>query len=116
MRPETKNIPDIGMVTLDRPNPTCVIQIGEPRCGFCVWTVSSKTQFVGDRSKNLLQLNGKKKKWSTIEAEAVKVPAESYAKMKADAINNCKIANACSKVKDWRLKVDTFDSIIRGDK
>lgn len=98
--------------TLRRENPRCMKAIGEGRCGYCVWTVSDKEQYVGEEWNHLLQVGKKKKKWSTIQAEAMTVPAETQAASKAFAINICKITNACAdQIDRWRIKLDALDSI-----
>jgi hypothetical protein len=114
-RPQTKEVKDIGPVTLMRPNPTCMKEVGEAKCGYCVWTVSDKSQFVGDAWNKLLPIRGKKKKWSTIVSEGGIIPAESQASLKEFGINVCKATQACGQEIDrWRIKWDAADSIAEG--
>lgn len=98
---------------MERPNPTCLKEVGEMSCGFCVWTISQKSQFVGEGDK--YKLNGKP--WSQIKREMIGMPLESYAKFKAFTINMCKKTNDCSKdIDKWRVKLDSLDSIGEGFK
>lgn len=106
-RKQTVDIPDIGKIVIDRPNPKCVKAIGEVRCGYCEWTVSNKHQYVGESEKNHLY----KKPWSQVQREAVVTPIESYASFKEYVVNECKEQEKCGEVKDWRVKLDSFDSI-----
>lgn len=90
------------------PNPMCMKQIGEPACGYCVWTISSRVQYVGEQEKR--HLFGKP--WSRIMREMVLMPSESYAKMKSYIIKNCKKNNDCNREIDkWRVKLDALDSV-----
>lgn len=114
-RPQTKDVKDIGKVTVMRPNPTCMKEIGEAKCGYCFWTVSDKYQFVGDEWNHLLPVRGKKKKWSTIVEEGGIIPAESQASLKEFGINVCKATQACNgEIDRWRIKLDAADSIVDG--
>ncbi len=106
-REETKEVPDIGRVTLDRPNPTCIKEINEATCGYCVWTISDKKQYVGENKKTWLY----GKPWSQVLRESVLLPAESYAEAKAFVINECKKTNDCNKdIDHWRVKLDSFSN------
>lgn len=90
-------------------NPMCVKQIGEPACGYCVWTISSKVQYVGENPKWHLF----KKPWSKILSEMVLMPSESYAQMKSYIIKNCKKHNDCNQdIDKWRIKLDSLDSAL----
>lgn len=112
-RPQTKII-NGQTFTVQRPNPMCMKAIGEARCGFCVYSVSEKQTYVGDKWNHLLLVAGKKKTWSTIQEEAMTVPAESQAATKAFAVNVCKATKSCGQEIDrWRLKLDSLDSIAR---
>jgi len=61
------------------PSPTCMKQIDEPECGHCVYTVSGKEIFVGEKSGH--HLLGKP--WSRVKIESVIIPAESFADINA---------------------------------
>jgi hypothetical protein len=91
-----------------RANPMCVKMIGEPQCGYCVWTISSRVQYVGESEK--YHLYGKP--WSVILREMILMPSESYAKAKAYIIKNCKKHGDCNRdIDKWRIKLDSLDSI-----
>lgn len=111
-RPETKDVPDIGKVTLQRPNPACMKNIGEPYCGYCVYTLTDKGVYIGNEWNHLLPLKGKKKTWDTVVQEALVLPAESQADIKAFGINVCKISGQCAQEIDrLRIKLDSLDSV-----
>lgn len=101
---QTFDIPDIGKISVDRANPVCLKEIKEIRCGFCVWSVSDKTQYVGEDKKTWLY----GKPWSVIELEAIKTPPESYARIKAYVMDECKRTNQCDDVARWRIKLDSL--------
>lgn len=102
--------PEFGDLIEVRPNPKCMKEVGEKNCGFCVWTVSNKSQFVGESEKHRLN----KKKWSEVQREALITPAYSYAEMKAYVINSCKQSGQCGKEIDhWRIKFDSLDSVFK---
>lgn len=103
---------------LKRPNPTCMKRIGESRCGYCVWSLSEREAFVGEQWNHLLEVKSskdgrvRKKKWSTVQNEALTLPAESQAWSKAFMINICNMSNMCANEIDrWRLKFDALDSV-----
>lgn len=104
-RKESSDVPGIGRITIDRPNPICMKEINEPVCGFAVWTIADKTQYVGEAKKTWLY----GKPWSQIHREAVLFPAESYAAAKGYIIDMCKKTNDCSKdIDHWRVKLDSL--------
>ncbi len=105
---ETKYVEGVGKVTIDRPNPVCNREIKESSCGFCIWTISDKEQYVGEAQKTWLH----GKPWSHISRQAIKVPAEDFAKIKKFIIDICKKTNECSKdIDHWRIKLDSLDSV-----
>ena len=107
MRSETKLVDGIGQITVPRPNPKCMATIGESVCGFCVWTISNKIQYVGESKKTW----HRGKPWSRIRKEAALVPAEDFAKVKEFVINICKKSEECNKdIERWRLKLDVFSN------
>lgn len=120
----TKKVIDGKEYVLARPNPTCmngmkakgkvpaVAGIKEPKCGFCVWTLSEKAQLVGDEWNHLLQVGKKKKRWSTIQEEGLTMPAETQAAIKGFSINICRISGACAdEIDRLRIKFDALDSV-----
>lgn len=95
-------------VTDERPNPVCRKEIGEKKCGFCAWTVSDKTQYVGEAPKTHLN----KKPWSQLQAESLLTPSESLAAIKESYMVGCK-KYGCSApdAARWRIKLDSLDSV-----
>lgn len=88
------------------PSPTCMAQINEPSCGHCVYIVSGKEIFVGEKTL----LNGKA--WSQIRASAVILPAaESYAPLSAYIINACKAMNCNQSVDQFTVKLNSLSAI-----
>lgn len=58
------------------PSPTCMKQIGEAECGYCIYTITGEDLYIGESAGHML--NGKP--WSQVKAESVMLPAEeSYA-------------------------------------
>jgi hypothetical protein len=103
---------DIGLVKLDRPNPVCMREIGEATCGYCVWSIKTKPQFVGENPAHHLLVGKTRKPWSQVRAEAALVPPETVGQLKAYIINECKQSGKCDqKIKNWRVKVDALDSL-----
>lgn len=116
LQKETKKVIDGQEHVLKRPNPLCMREIGEPYCGYCVWTVSEKTQYVGNAWNRLLKVNtGKKKTWDMLLAEGLVTPAETLASTKRFAVNVCKISPVCGEnISRWRVKFDALDSVSAG--
>jgi hypothetical protein len=103
---ESKTIPDIGFIKIERPNPVCLKELNEVSCGFCVWTISKKSQYIGETKSFLYG-----KPWSQVKREAVLIPTEAYADVKATFINMCKKYKECAAdISSWRLKLDSLDS------
>lgn len=96
------------MVYHKRPNPLCMKEINEPECGFYAWTVSDRTQYVGESPKTYLL----GKPWSKLRLESLTLPTESLARIKESLMIACK-QHKCSnpEVAKWRVKLDAFDSI-----
>lgn len=94
-----------------RPNPVCMSEIGEGDCGYCTFTISEKSIFVGEKPEHHFN----KKPWSQLRKKCVLFPAqESYAPLKAFAINACKqmgSLGACKDIAKWRIKLDSLDSV-----
>lgn len=104
---EKKFVEGVGNIVVERPNPKCVETIKEPTCGFCVWTISNKSAYVGEAKSTWIY----GKPWSTIKREAVLAPPETYAKVKGFIIDICKKSGDCSKdITRWRLKFNALDS------
>lgn len=88
---------------IEKPSPTCMIEIAESECGHCVWIVSGKEKFVGNKSENYL--NGKS--WTTIKEHSVLVPGEfSYAPITTYMINQCKRFNCHKEVGKFKVKFE----------
>lgn len=104
---ETKD--DFGIPVKEiRPNPVCMKQIGEPACGYCTWSITEKSAYIGEKKEH--RLYGKP--WSQILLESVKIPSEAYAEYKAYIIKICKKNNDCNAdIGKWRVKLDSLDSI-----
>jgi len=110
MRKEVKDVEGVGRVVLNRPNPVCQKEIGEPTCGYCVWSISDTTKYVGEAKATHLF----KKPWSQIKSEAILAPPESYAKVKEFVINICKKTEECSRnITRWRLKLNSLEPASR---
>lgn len=89
-------------------SPTCMKAIGEPECGHCVYIVSGKEIFVGEKSA--FHLN--EKPWSQLKQESVLLPAqESYAPLAAYTINACKKMNCSDDAGKFKIKLDTLNSV-----
>ncbi len=94
--------------TTFRPNPVCMKMLDEEECGYCTWSIKEKYQYVGENKETWLY----GKPWSQIAAEAVLMPSESYARLKADIVENCKKSQECNKdIAKWRVKLDSLDSL-----
>jgi hypothetical protein len=90
----------------------CAKQIGEATCGYCTWTNSDKTQYVGEAKKTWLY----KQPWSKIKDLGVITPNESLAKLKEAINSQCRdddgpIGDQCKDAGSWRVKLDSLDSI-----
>lgn len=82
--------------------------IGEPECGHCVFIVSGKELFLGEKEPNLL--NGKP--WSKLRQQAVYLPAqESYAPLSTYIINACKKMGCNTDVDRFRVKLNSLSSL-----
>jgi hypothetical protein len=93
-----------GIVVRDvRPNPVCMKEIKEPACGYYVWLISDKEQYVGEAKATWLY----GKPWSRLKAEAIYTPSESQAEVNSYFINTCKKQQNCNKnISRWRAKSD----------
>lgn len=86
-------------------SPTCMQEIQERECGFCVYIVSGRKIFIGENAPHLL--NGKP--WSKIRTQSILLPAvESYAPLSAYIINSCKKMNCDDDVARFRVKLGTL--------
>ena len=97
-----------GIINISlKANPVCLKEIGEFSCGYCTWTISAKSQYVGEAEKTYLYGHP----WSQIRLSAILVPSESYAKVKEYIINNCKKQHDCQDDIDrWRIKFGEFET------
>lgn len=80
-------------------SPSCVREIDEPECGYCLRILSKQVKYVGEKDAH--KLDGKP--WSQIKREAVIVPAESYAGLSAFMINSCKAQSCLEQINDFRI-------------
>lgn len=60
--------------------------------GFCAWTISDKETIVDDNGGHML--NGKL--WTDVKSSSLLIPAESWAKIKAFILKNCKKNKDCN--------------------
>ncbi len=92
-----------------RSNPVCDKEIGEADCGYCVFTITDKPIYVGERPENQFR----RTPWSKLKLSAVLLPGLfSYAPIKAYFINTCKEFGDCNKdLARWRIKLDSLDSV-----
>jgi len=87
------------------PNPVCMEQLKEPVCGRCTWTISDKTQYVGESKAS--SLFGQT--WSQVKNTSLLTPSDSIAKIKAYIINECKKNGSCEEdITRWKVKLDIF--------
>lgn len=100
---------DFGIpVTTVTSNPVCQKQIGEPACGYCVWSISEKEQYIGEQKEHWLD----GQPWSQILAESITLPVKTYVAVKTYIIDNCKNNSDCNKnISKWRIKLDALDSV-----
>lgn len=90
------------------PSPLCMEMIGEPECGHCVFTISAKQLFVGDKEPN--QYNGKT--WTLLKQQSIYLPAkESYAPLATYIINSCNKMGCNDKVDKFKIKLDSLNGI-----
>lgn len=90
------------------PSPACEAAIGEISCGHCVYIVSGKEIYIGEKAPNLL--NGKP--WSQVVDESVYLPAEeSYAPLSTYIINSCKKMNCNDEIDKFKIKLDSLNGL-----
>lgn len=95
------------------PSPTCTKEIGEPECGHCVYIVTGREMFLGEKEGHWL--NGKP--WSKIRQEAVYLPAvEAYAPLASYIINSCKKMHCSDDVDKFRIKLDSLNGVSAASK
>lgn len=111
--PMCRDLPRISIITKDafgvdtetiRPNPVCAKQIRESTCGECVWTISDKTQYVGENPNTWLD----GEPWSKVKPASVLVPPKSQAKQKKFVLEICKKYpdNCEAQIPRWRVRAD----------
>lgn len=106
--PEHISIDPVTSHEILTPSPACEAAIGEISCGHCVYIVSGKEVFVGEKAPNLL--NGKP--WSQIVDESVYLPAdESYGPLSTYLINSCKKMNCNSELEKFKVKLDSLNGL-----
>jgi hypothetical protein len=83
-------------------------KIKEPSCGHCVFIVSGKELFIGEKPEHYLD----KKPWSTIVQTSVMLPAiESYSPLSKYIINSCKKMNCNDQVDRFKIKLDSLNGV-----
>jgi hypothetical protein len=84
------------------PSPTCEVEIEEPECGHCVYIVSGREIYLGNKEGHTL--GGKT--WADIQAEAVLLPAqESYAPLATYIINSCEKEGCSMYAQKFKAKL-----------
>lgn len=90
------------------PSPTCMKQIQESECGHCVFIVSGKEIFIGEKEEHKY----KGKPWSLLKQQSIYLPAEeSYAPLAAYVINSCKKMGCSADVTRFKIKLDSLNGI-----
>lgn len=90
------------------PSPTCMKQINEVECLHCVFIVSGKEMFVGEKNGHLYN----NKPASLLKQQAVYLPAvESYAPLAAYIINSCKKMGCSDDVTKFKVKLDSLNGV-----
>ncbi len=96
--------PVTGHVVM-KASPACMEAIGETKCGHCVYIVSGRDIFVGEKKET--HFAGKS--WSQLKRESVLVPAEeSYARIAAYMINACKKMKCSDDVNRFRVRLNSL--------
>jgi hypothetical protein len=88
-----------------RPNPDCIKTIGEAECGYCVWFVSDKQMYIGNKPENMYEGQA----WDEILEEAIQLPLSTFVSFKAYARTQCKKSNCDKQIPRWRVKFDKLE-------
>lgn len=87
------------------------VEVQKDEWGYCFKTISNKEQVVDN---NEATLEGKK--WSEVNRKAIRVPAESWAKIKTFILAICKKSKECSdNIGTWQKKLDKVDTMFPQD-
>lgn len=90
---------------ISSPSPACMKEIGEPECGHCVYIVTGREVYIGEKEVN--RLNGKT--WSDLRNSSVLLPAiESYGPLAEYLINTCKQSNCSGDLTRFKVKLDSL--------
>lgn len=90
------------------PSPACIAEVDASSCGHCVYIMSGKEIFVGEKDPHLL--NGKP--WSVLRDQSVLLPAvESYAPLASYAIDACRKMNCSSSVDAFKVKLNSLNGV-----
>ncbi len=97
-------------------SPTCMDKLSEPECGFCQHLISNNPSYIGTHfifeHGHIRALKSGEKNWPQLRAHAVVLPAkESFAPLKAYAVSVCKSMNCDKTISDWKIKLDSLDSV-----
>lgn len=95
---------EFGVINITiKENPVCIKEIKEPRCGYCVWTITKKPMYVGNNPEHQFA----KKTWSEIRSTSVLLPLDSYVAIKRFINNSCKKHGDCrDDLGDWQNALD----------
>ena len=98
----------LGSGCASTPDVPICIEIN-PHKGWCTYTVSDKEFYVDEVNK--LKTKRGLKSWWEIRPYVIKIPFDSWTKIKASFIKNCKLNKQCSKtIRSWEKKLDKLDN------
>lgn len=84
-------------------------EMEEAECGHCVYIVSGKELFVGEKEPHLFN----NKKWSALQKEMVMLPAvESYSPLATYVINACKKMGCDDQVTKFKIKLGALKNVV----
>lgn len=112
VKTETKQMPDIGKVTLTRGNPVCLKETGSPVCLYCVTIATGKETYVSDDPKHMVNISGKNKTYSLIMKEGSVLPVESWTELRNTFTSTCHQYGCTDQdIGKWQAKIVRFSSI-----
>jgi hypothetical protein len=77
--------------------------------GWCTNTISNKEYYVDDEHP-FVDDKGKKWTWWELRPAMIRVPRQSWEKIKEFVIKMCKKSNECSEITNWERTVNAIDS------